>query len=295
MFRRQAYYYASAAFLIVWLVYTVAVFNKPYVGFEIENVNGQWIVTYSDPQGEGYKSGVRVGDLVIKVNNDVPYKYRPVQIWSEVEGASTIEVRRLGQSNDQMINILRFPVLQSALSDIPMAILGFVFWLLGFVTWFRRPFLVQARALFWLNLLLGLAVSMASASSHDLPLAKELEIITFSAVPIFLIKFFSVFSNKSPKWINQWIRRMLTLMFAIILIITVLQSAGIVQFLNPLRKLLLATLGIGILFALGNLGSSLKGRKDKTKKNQIVILILSLVLGFSPFLLLTAIPIIFDF
>jgi len=176
MFRRQAYYYASAAFLVMWLVYTVAVINRPYVGLELENVNGQWIVIYSDPQGEGYKSGVQVGDLIIKVNNDDPGKNRFVQIWSEVEGASTLEVRRLDQPNDQMINIPELPILQSTLSEIPMAILGLIFWFLGFMTWFRRPFLVQARALFWLNLFLGLAIVLASSSSRDLLLAKELEL-----------------------------------------------------------------------------------------------------------------------
>ncbi|OLN25547.1 Sensor protein comP [Desulfosporosinus metallidurans] len=279
----------------MWFVYTVAVIYHPYVGLELENVNGQWIVTYSDPQGVGYKSGVRVGDLIFKINQDDPGKNRFVQIWSEAEGASTLEVRRLDQPNDQMINIPVLPILQNSLNEIPLAILGFVFWLLGFITWFRRPFLVQARALFWLNWCIGLAVVLAPVSSRDLLLARELELIIFSAVPIFLINFVSVLPNENKKRVNRWGCLMLILMFVIILIVTVLQSVGIVHFFSPLRKLVLATMSIGIFFALWNLGTLLILPKDKPEKNTANILLLGMVIGFLPFVLLTAIPIIFGF
>ena len=132
-------------------MYSVAINNQPYVGLDLESVNGQWIVTYSDPDGQGYKSGVRVGDLILKINQDDPAENRSVQIWHEAEGASTLEVLRLDKPTAQLINMPELPFSQSTLSDISFAILGFVFWLLGFITWIRRPFLVQARGLFWLN------------------------------------------------------------------------------------------------------------------------------------------------
>lgn len=295
IFRRQAYYYASVAFLVVSFVYTVASINQPYVGIELQDLNGQWIVTYSDPQGEGYKSGVRVGDLIIKINHDDPGKNRSVQKLREAEGASTLQVRRLDQTNDQMINISRLSFLQSTISEIPFAILGFVFWLLGFMTWVRRPFLVQARALFWLNWFIGLALVLAPASSRDLLLARELEYIFFSAVSIFLLNFVSIFPIKNLNRVNRLVRLVLILMFVIVLIITVLQSTGFVHFFNPLRKLVLATMSIGILFALWNLGASLKLPKDKPEKNQVIIMLLGMAIGFLPFVLLTAVPVIFNF
>ncbi|OLN25884.1 Sensory box histidine kinase [Desulfosporosinus metallidurans] len=295
MFRRQAYYYASAAFLVMWFVYTVAVIKQPYVGVELENVNGQWIVTYSDTQGEGYESGVRVGDLIIKINNDVPDKYRSVQIWSEAEGASTIEVRRVDQPNVQIINIPKHPVLQTELSEIPMVIQGLVFWILGFMAWFRRPFLLQARALFWLNWFIGLAIVLAPASSRDLLLARELEYIIFSAVPIFLIDFVATFPDVKINQAKQLCRLMLILMTVIILTLTVLQSAGIVHFFSQLRKLVLVTVSIGVLLTLWNLGTLLKLPKDKPNKNKVNILLMGMAIGFLPFVLLTAVPIIVGF
>ena len=58
MFRRQAYYYASAAFLVMLIVYSAVIIKQPYVGVELDSVEGNWIVTHSDPQGEGHKSGI---------------------------------------------------------------------------------------------------------------------------------------------------------------------------------------------------------------------------------------------
>ncbi|MFZ3132659.1 MAG: hypothetical protein WA125_16560, partial [Desulfosporosinus sp.] len=76
MFRRQAYYIASVAFIVLGLIYFIVAINRPYIGLDLENANGQWLVTISDPDGEGYQAGVRVGDIVLKINDDVPGNYR---------------------------------------------------------------------------------------------------------------------------------------------------------------------------------------------------------------------------
>jgi len=276
-------------------VYFIAVINQPYIGLNIKNINEQWIVTSSDPQGEGYKSGVRVGDSILRINNNDIDKYRIVRIWGQIEGVSTIIFRKYGQPNDKMINVAKRPILQMGLREGPLLILALAYWLLGFMTWFRRPFLLQSRILFWLNIFLGTAIALAPASSRGLLLARELEYIIFSAVPILLINFFAVFPRKNVNRVNQWGHLTLSFLFILILIITVLQSAGIVHFISPLRKLVLTTMCIGILLSMWNLGASLKLPKDKPEKNQVIILLLSLVLGLLPFVILTAIPIIFGF
>lgn len=217
MFRRQAYYIASAAFVLLSLGYFVAIINQAYVGLNLMNVNGKWIVTSCDPHGEGYKLGIRVGDQILKINNQDTGEYRFVQKWSEAEGASSIEFRRIVQPKDQIIKIAENTVLLKLLSEIPMIILGFVFWILGLVTWYKRPFLAQARALFWLNWFIGLAIVLAPASSRDLMFARELEYITFSSSPILLINLFSVFPSETKNQINRFGRLTLAFMFVIIL------------------------------------------------------------------------------
>ena len=293
--RRHAYYIASAAFIISWIVYFVATIDKPYVGLNLKNVNEKWIVLFSDPHGEGYKSGIRVGDQVLKINNDDTGNYHFVQKWNQVQGAKTLEVRRNNQPSDEVIKIPESSVLFEALSGIPMAILGLIFWLLGFVTWYRRSFLVQARAIFWLNFSIGLAIVLAPASSRGLLFARELEYIILSSVPALLTNFFSVFPHENFNRINRSGRLLFALMSVIISILTVLQSFGIIPFESLLRKLLYSTFIIGILFALWNLVTLIKLPKNSAEKNQASIVLMGIAIGFLPFVLLTMVPQLFNF
>jgi len=93
MYRRLAFRIANAAFIIVCLVYFTVLVGHPYVGLGIESREGEWNVTFSDPHGEGYRLGIRVGDMVLKIDNDDPGKYPSTEKWGEIEGASTMESR----------------------------------------------------------------------------------------------------------------------------------------------------------------------------------------------------------
>jgi two-component system sensor histidine kinase ComP len=295
VFKRQVYYIASVVFIVLGIVYFTVCLHQPYVGLDIEKINGQWIVTFSDPDGEGYKSGIQVGDEILKINNEDTEKYRFIQKYGQAERASTIEFRRAGQVSDSLITIKERPVLLTVFSDIPMYILGFVFWFLGFITWFKRSFLVQARTLFWLNWLLALAIVLAQASSRGLLFAGELECITLSLVPVFLISFFSIFPMHNKNRINRVGCQITIFIFLIIFILIVLQSVGINDLMSLLRKLMLSNMIIGILFSLWSLSTIIKLPKDKPEKNQAGIILLGMVIGFFPIVLFTAVPILFNY
>ncbi|KJS48632.1 sensor histidine kinase [Desulfosporosinus sp. BICA1-9] len=295
VFRRQAYYIASAAFVLLSLLYTIAISNQAYVGLDLMTVNGRWIVTLSDPHGEGYKLGIRVGDQILRINNQDTGEYRFVQKWSQAEGASSIQYKRVDQSTDSIIEIPKSTVLLKLLSEMPMIILGVVFWIIGFITWYMRPFLDQARALFWLNLFIGLAIVIAPASSRDLIFARELEYITLSSVPLFLIQLFSFFPSENRNQINKFGRLVFASVLILIFILTILQSVSLIHFDSPLKRLVLSNLIIGVLLVLWNLATLFKLPNDKPEKNQVNILLLGLAIGFLPYFLLTAVPVIFEF
>jgi Signal transduction histidine kinase len=252
-------------------------------------------VKNSDRNGEGYISGIKVGDQILKINNEDTGKYSFVQKWNDVERALTIEFRRAGQITDNIITIQKQPLLQTVLSDFPMYVLGFIFWLLGFMTWFKRPFLVQARTLFWLSWLIAIAFVSAHASSRGLLLARELEVITSSLVPIFLISFISIFPINNKNNINRVGCRIAIFIFLIIIGLIILQSIGIIHPMGLLRKLVLANMTIGILFVLWNLGLSIRLSKDKPERNQAGIILLGIAAGLLPIVLLTAVPLIFNY
>lgn len=58
-------------------------------------------------------------------------------------------------------------------SLIPSMVLGLVFWLFGLVTWVKRPFLREARYLFWLNWLIKDGGKLSAGSGANMVEAKE--------------------------------------------------------------------------------------------------------------------------
>lgn len=296
MFRRQAYYIASVVFIVIGFVYFIITINQPCIGLDFENDKGQWLVTVSDPEGEGYQAGVRVGDIVIKINEDVPSNYPLFKKWRVAEGASSIEVRRFNQPIDYYIKLPTRSNWQNKLKEIPLHILGFVFWLLGFMTWLKRPFLAQARAIFWLNWIIGLVIVFSSASGRCLFFAKELCYISMSLVPVFLINLISVFPKENRNRANRLSIHTFAITAIVLMTLTVLQSIGIINNASSLlMKIILLTDMIALLLVLGNLGSLIMLPKDNPEKNQAGILFLGMVIGFFPFVILTAVPLLFGF
>ena len=294
VFKRQIYYIASLVFVVLGLGYFAACLTQPFIGLELKNNNGQWLVATSYPSGEGYRSGIRVGDEILKIDGEDAGSYRFVQKWGEAEEASTIEFRKPDELTDQTVTISKQPVLLEVFSEIPMVMLGFTFWFLGFMTWYKRPFLEQARILFWMNWIIGLAIVLAQASSRCLLLARELEYITFSLIPVFLIVFISAFPVSNQNRVNKFGHKIVTILFGLILVLTVLQSLGLVQLESVIRKMPLSNMILGILFTFWNLGLLMKLPKDHPKKNEVRIILLGMGIGFLPFVLLSALPIIFN-
>lgn len=295
VFRRKAYYLGSILYIVLGIVYFIVAFRHPYIGLNVQNVNGQWIVIASDPSGEGYLSGIRVGDIISKIDGDKISNFSNIKKWGQVEGACSLEFRK----HDQIVkNFVKFPDRTnwySNLQEIPLGILSFIFWILGFMTWYKRPFLTQARAIFWLNLIIALALVFAPASSRSLFYARELEYITFSLVPIFFINLISVFPKKNKFGINRICYLIFLITFGVITILTILQSLEVVNNIILLRKIVLVNVIGALLFALGGLSLLIKLPRENPERNQAGIVFLSVVIGFVPFVLLTAIPQVLDF
>lgn len=291
-YRRLAFRTANAVFLIVCLAYFTVLVNHAYVGLSIEKREGNWNVCFSDPHGEGYRLGIHIGDIVLKINNEDPGTYPSSEKWGDAEGASTITVKSYG-APVRVVRIAKPLLTYTLLSELPMAALGFIFWLVGLVTIFKRPFLVQARAMFWLNWLVALVIILAPASSRGLILARELEVIGFSVVPVLLVNFVSVLTNTRNR-LNQLIIWTLCLISVFLFTILISKELGAVFAVGEMRKLALANGLIGTVTVLWNLVRLIKLPTDKPAKNQATIVLAGLAMGLLPFIILTAVPILLD-
>jgi len=292
MFRRLALRTANVAFILVCFVYVTILFNQPYVGLSLKNIEGNWNITYSDPYGEGYRSGIRIGDMVIKINNGDPGTYPSTKKWGEAEGASTITLKS-PEAPLRVVRIKNPPFTYTLLSELPVVALGVIFWLVGLVTVSKRPFLVKAHALFWFNWLVGLVIILAPVSSRGLILAREAEAIGFSLVPVLLVNFISVFTNKVNR-LNQLIIWILGIISALLVMIFVLKGLGFAIEVVKIRKLPLVNGVIGTVTVLWNLVWLIRLPADQPEKNQAAIVLWSLAIGLLPFVILTAVPILLD-
>lgn len=279
---------------MVSMIYLGAMIDQAYIGLELAHVNGKWIVAASDPNGAAYKAGVRVGDRILEINHKDPGAYDDVRKWNEAEGSATLKIREPGQSGYRVVKVQRGTVRLESLSEIFLIILGYLFANLGLLTWIRRPLWSPARLFFWLNWCIGLALVLAPVSGRGLILARELEYVTLSFVPVLLTKFFSVFPVERKTRISEYGVRVLISAFIAIVGLTVLQSAGVLDAAAWLTKFVLATVVVGILISLWNLGVLIRSEGRQSEKNQAGIMLLGTVMGFLPFVLLTALPLIFN-
>jgi len=292
LINRQIYYIASIFFIVLGLVYFIACLEHPYIGTDLKNNRGSWLVTGSDPHGAGYQSGIRVGDQILKIDGMDPEKFNSSQKWGLLERARTIDFCKADSLAVQQITIENRLDWIKVLSDAPLVILGFVFWFVGFITWYKRPFLKEVRLLFWLLWLFALAIVLAHPSGRYLPLAKELEYITFSLVAVMLIVFTSSFPLNSRTTSTGF--KITAVCFTIIIMLTILQSLGFIHLQDVLRKLALSNMIIGILFSVWNLCKVLALPKDRPEKNEAAIVFLGIIIGFMPNILYVALPQIFN-
>jgi two-component system sensor histidine kinase ComP len=284
---------ASLIFIVLGLVYFVACLDRPYIGVDLKNVNSHWLVVTCDSIGEAYQSGIELGDEILKIDGKDPSKNLIVQKWNLLEDATTIEFLSPGQMTSKVITIHKQIDLFTALSEIPLIVLGFTFWLLGFLTWYKRPFLKQARTLFWMLWLFALAIILTRASGRCLLLAKELEFVTFSLAPVYLIRFFSVFPADQSRKINKYGQLFTIIIFTVITVLTIMQFSGLVQLGRLIRNLSLSNMLIGIFISIWNLSQIIKFPKERPEKNEASITLLGMIIGFLPNVLFVAVPLFF--
>ncbi|MEI5986820.1 MULTISPECIES: ATP-binding protein [Dehalobacter] len=289
IYKKKVYYLASAIFIFIGIVYFFSCSQRPFIGLDINNSDGHWYVVTANQNGEGYKSGIRFGDQIFKINSEDAGNYHILRKWGRAEGANSISFSAKENTTEQTITIENPPALQRMLAILPYFLLGFIFWFLGFIAWLKRPSLVQARALFWLNYFLGLAILLAQASSRGLFLGKELEYITFLLTAVALIYFFSIFPLDKENKINKVSCQIVTALAAVFFILLIIHSIGFFSLSNLLVKLALFTMIISISFAVVNL-IILKLSKDQAAKNEANIILLGLLIGFLPFFLFIALP-----
>lgn len=171
--------------------------------------------------------------------------------------------------------------------------IGLVFVGAGLVCFLKRPDSIVIRSFFYLMYTSGFAISVSIASSIDVSPGKEFEVITASLASYFLIRFFEFFPSSSKPLFFQYIRRVTLLLAAVTNVVFfcaypyhLSRSPELLPFI---RIAVIVNVCISLIACICLTYLHLKKNSSKIK-NQLYILIASLVLSFLPVLFLSLIP-----
>ncbi|UNC92833.1 sensor histidine kinase [Candidatus Contubernalis alkaliaceticus] len=288
LIRSNKYTAAHMVFIITFLIYFGTTFFQPYLGISLEKLDGdQWVVMQLDLQGEGYKQGIQIGDIVVKIDQDDPGVYPSVEKWRKVEGATYLEIVS-PEEVTRLIEIQPTPFLQNLIHEAPQVLLSLAFWVTGLATLLKRPFILHAQVLYWFNWIVAMAVILAPASARQILWGRELEIIFFSIIPVMLLKLITVFPLERKTTIFDWSIMVFALLPAIAILMLLFQITII-----TISDFLMLAVMLSVVIALSSLVILMLKIRNRKEKNQVAIILSGLTLGLSPFIILTAVPVLF--
>ncbi|MCW3490399.1 sensor histidine kinase [Dethiobacter alkaliphilus] len=283
--QKNKYFIVDLVFIAAFIFYFGSTFFHPYIGISVMQDDGQWVVTSVDSQGKGYKLGIQVGDTVLSVDDIDPGPYPTVKNWGEVEGVKTLEVL----VSDEVIRKIEVPprsFFQNLLYEAPLFFMSLIFWFTGFVTLAKRPFLSQAKLLYWFNTIVALAIIVAPASSRHILLGREIMAIIFSFIPAMLLKFVSVFPVKREADLFSPLTRAFMLVPFISALMLGFGNAAVYS-----RIILIISLTAAVILVLGYLiGLMFKLPAHGSEKSQVAIILSGLLIGSFPFILFSSVP-----
>lgn len=267
--------------------YLPGIVTSPILAIHLEKEDN-WTITQCNPSGEGYRLGIREGDIVLLIDNADPGEFPSVKAWKEIERASTIDISRDG--NSLKIYIEKHSLIEIFVTDLFEIFIGFFFVAMGFFAVYKQPYSLSAGELFRLNWLIGVLFILAPASSRGMFLARELLLITFSLVPFFLIRFLSFFIKDKNSKFSKFSMAFLLFLPAFLSIILLLEWGGFPISTEAFRTIALINGILGFLLALVYLIYTLRMPANPIKKNQLLIIMTGLIIGLLPFMLFNALP-----
>ncbi|WP_242831247.1 hypothetical protein [Desulfitobacterium dehalogenans] len=282
---------SNAIFVILCLVCLIGLLRYPYIGLVLKNNEETWTVVTVDPYGEGARSGVSEGDIILQMDGLAPEQHSSVRIWHEVVDVSVLIVQTPGEAA-RTVHIVQPSPFKTLLSEMTLIIVGLCFWLMGLKARMKRPNLQPASALFRLNWLVGLLFVLTPASSRGLWFAKELMFIGVALAAPLLVHYIAVLLKREQEKSYRTIMGLLLILPVLILFTILLKWSGFVYAVSELRAMSLLnglfgfTAACTLLFRLWGLPAT------EPEKNRINLILVGLLAGLLPFLIFTVVPIL---
>ncbi|RYM02935.1 histidine kinase [Sporolactobacillus sp. THM7-7] len=177
-----------------------------------------------------------------------------------------------------------------------LLIIGFFFVTMGFLCYLKKTNSIVMRTFLYLMYSLGFAITLSLPSGLEISPGREIEMIAASSSPYFLMLFFEYFpASSKPKWFKKTRSMILLISIAINFIffssyfVHLNHHQAIIEIV---RTTVITNIFLSLIACIVLTYLHLKSNSNKVK-NQLSVLIGSLVLSFLPVLFFSLIPEIF--
>ncbi len=288
------FFYISIILSIIFTVYIIFLnFHYPYVGAGVKKIeDNKLIVTAIEPKTWAEKEGIKIGDVIVEINDADPTLHKPANNRGILEKIYNFKVLN---DDETVIKYTVPPTLISYQSLFIIIIPLTVLFLCLFCSYFiyrsnKQANMKSANLLNMFLLIIAMAYISASGSSRGDEISRYINLTLFTMVPVSYLHFiYQYFIELGKKLFSFNFLRM----GYFLVIINISAEIAYIFFpsINGFNRLLnLSSFSILLVLTFVLKFRGLKKIKYSEQAYIVKILIVMNVLGFTPFLVFYVIP-----
>ncbi|AJS60574.1 sensor histidine kinase [Paenibacillus sp. IHBB 10380] len=288
-----------SVFGLLFIVFTsylsYSILNHQIIGVAVtKDETGQQVVTEVSPEDWGY-GRIFIGDIITQVDGHPTSSYFTVRTYSYIEGASSIQLTRVGEGGDQQFSL-------SVEDEISLkeVVLHFVLPICAVILFTGFSVLVYMRKkkdqaaiyliLFFLSI--GLAYLSSFSSARLNPIGHLTQPLMFMLVPVFFMQFMNEYLERYEERFVS--RRFLNILYVYIVISLIYSQGRLFTGYYPINQyspfFVLFFFVVANVFIVYKLICKFVMHRNDKLRSLFKLSFIAHVIGFLPFLLFFAIP-----
>lgn len=276
---------------LVMVTFFIRSLFVPYLGIDVAYVQGRWIVSQIDKNGAAYRDDIRSGDEVVAVNRRPPDEIAHGMLYIGAYHIHSVAV------TDPAGRLIRSssadgPVPISALDEsIGLFTVSSAFWLVGSLSFLRRPRSKPAIYLYLMSQVVALAPVASLGSIRSWPEAREIEVVALVLTPWIVVRFFLEFPfERHARLFGKDIRWFVYLPALALLASYVAAGHKENAFYIWFRPFVLWGVALGFTISFGSVLHAFVTSVSGRTRQQIAILLAGIIAGMSPMVGLSILP-----
>ncbi|WP_338788583.1 histidine kinase [Metabacillus sp. FJAT-53654] len=278
--------------IVISLYITFLNIKYPYVGALLEvSQNSQIKVTNIEPKSWSDEVGLKIGDVLIEVNGDVPLEHKPIKDRGVLEQVESFKISRDGIIKEYKVYTSLLSTQSLFIIIIPFTVLTLCLFCSFFIYKSnKRVNLKSANLLNLFLLIIAMAYISATGSSRGDDISRYINLCLFILVPVSYLHFlYQYFDELGKKLFNFSFIKFGYLLVIVNLFVEITQKILLFNFqINKIINLSSFFIMLVLTFVLKFTG--LKNIRYSEQAYIVKILIVTNVLAFTPFLLFYVLP-----